>query len=115
MIKQLKRLLYHIPTKLPQGVTSFNAWTNDIIETYEMPNNDSVKFAIAVAILHLKSDQGYVPKSYFGKILIKGASSQIAQVVMQECKHRQELLIKAEQEAQLAAQQAEADTDVQPN
>ena len=80
-------------------MTSFEDWSNDIINTYDMPNNDSVKFALAVAILHLKSDEGYKAKSYFGNILIKGASSQIAQAVMQDCKARQEAIIKAEQEA----------------
>ena len=102
MLKSIKRLLAHIPTKLPQGMTSFEDWSNDIIDTYDMPSNDSVKFAIAVAILHLKSDEGYKAKAYFGNILIKGASSQIAQAVMQDCKARQELAIKAANEAATA-------------
>ena len=109
MINSVKRLLAHIPTKLPQGMASFEAWSDDIISTYNMPSNDSVKFAIAVAILHLKSDEGYKPKAYFGNILIKGASSQIAQAVMQDCKARQELAIKAANEA--AANQPEDTTD----
>jgi len=98
MNRAIKRLLNHIPTKLPQGMTEFETWANDIIDTYEMPSNDSVKFAIAVAILHLKSDEGSKPKAYFGNILLKGAASQIAQAIMQDCKARQEELIKKQAE-----------------
>ncbi len=100
MKRAIKRLLANLPSKLPQGMTEFDTWSNDIIDTYEMPNNDSIKFALAVAILHLKAEDGYKPKAYFGRVLIKGAASQIAGAIMQDCKKRQEDLAKAEAEKQ---------------
>lgn len=104
----LLRLLAYLPSKLPQGKTEFETWSDSIIETYQMPNNDSVKFALAVAILHLDSTSAFKPKHYFGKTLIKGAASQVAGAVMQELKEKQQALAKAEQEAAAAAKQAEA-------
>lgn len=99
MKRSIKRLLANFPTKLPQGVSEFETWSDDILDIYQMPNNDSLKFALAVSILHLKSTDAYMPKSFFGKTLIKGAASQVAGSIMQECKARQEAAAKAEQQA----------------
>jgi len=102
MKKTIRKILALIPTKLPIGVEAFNTWSDDILDLYDMPNNDSTKFAIAVSVLHLKSTDAYVPKHYFGNILLKGAASQIANSIMIDCKERQAALAKAEQEAAAA-------------
>jgi len=107
MSKLLMKLLAYLPSKLPQGMTEFETWASSIIKTYDMPDNDSTRFALAVSILHLDATSAFKPKVYFGKILIKGAASQIAGGVMQELKEKQQALAKAEQEA-AAAKQAEA-------
>lgn len=96
----LKRLLAHLPSKLPQGLTDFETWATDIIETYGMPNNDSVKFALAVQILHLPATAAYKPKAYFGHTLIKGAASQVAGQVMQDLKAKQAAEIEAAKQTQ---------------
>ncbi len=107
MRRFLKKLLNRIPTTLPQGVTEFETWADDLIDTYDMPNNDSVRFALATSILHLKSTDAKVPKDYFGRLLIKGAASEIAGNRMQVYKQRQQDKIKAEQEAALATSSVE--------
>lgn len=115
MIKALKRLLARIPTRLPQGVTEFEKWSDDIIDLYDMPNNDSIKFALAVSIMHLKPTESHVPKSYFGATLQKGASTQVAHQVMQDCKTRQEAKAaeeRAAQEAKVATNEGSADDAV---
>lgn len=119
MIKQLRRLLAKIPTRLPQGLTEFETWSDDIIELYDMPNNDSIKFALAVTIMHLKPTESHLPKAYFGATLQKGAATQVAHRVMEDCKQRQaEAAAKAAQEAaeQEASKSSEATTlDVASN
>lgn len=77
------------PTKLPQGLTEFKSWADDILDLYGLPNNDSTHFALATTIMHLPADKGYMPKEYFGMTLIKGAATQVAYQVMQDCKERQ--------------------------
>lgn len=107
MIKAIRRLLALRKTPLPQGVTEFDVWADDIIDLYDMPNNDSIKFALATNVMHLKPTESHVPKAYFGAVLRKGAATQVAHQVMQDCKARQEARIKEEQE-KLAQQQLEA-------
>jgi hypothetical protein len=89
MKKILKRIKALLPSKLPQGVTEFNLWADEIIEIYDMPNNDSIRFALATALMHLGPTDAYKPKEYFGRILIKGAAGQVAYGMMQELKKKQ--------------------------
>jgi hypothetical protein len=93
--------------KLPVGMAEFHAWADDILDTYDMPNNDSTKFALATAIMHAKNGQGYFSRDFFGQVLIKGAANQVAHAVMTELKEKQERLA-AEEKAQAEAAKAES-------
>ena len=108
----LKRLLSYLPSKLPQGMAHFDEWAEDIIKTYGMPNNPSIKFALAGQILHLPATAAYKAKAYFGHTLIKGAASQVALGVMEDLKAKQAVQVKAEQEAEAAAAALAASTPV---
>lgn len=100
-----------IPERLPQGVTEFNEWANDILDFYGLPNNDSTHFSLAAAILHVKDGLAYVPKEYFANVLLRGAANQVAHHIMVECKERQQKLIEEEKKAaEAAAQQVEVTT-----
>jgi hypothetical protein len=114
MRKFLLRLMAYLPSKLPQGKAEFETWSDSIIETFGMPNNDSVKFALAVSILHLDSTSAYKPKIYFGKTLIKGAASQVAGAVMQDLKEKQQALAaeEAKKQAEATAQTESAASNV---
>ena len=83
------QLIAHIPTKLPKGITEFDEWAKSIIKTYEMPDNDSIRFALAVSIMHLPATAARKAKAYFGAVLHKGAASQVAGQVMQDLKAKQ--------------------------
>src|ERR1700722_18846253 len=109
----LLRLLCYLPTKLPQGMTEFETWASSILTAFNMPDNDSTHFALAVAILHLDATSAYKPRTYFGKILIKGAASQIAGAKMQELKERHAAQQSAEaaKSAEATANQAGTSTD----
>lgn len=108
MTKSLRKLLAFLPCKLPQGIQEFESWSNDILDLYDMPNNDSTKFALAVAVMHLDATSAYKPKHYFGKILLKGAATQVVHAVMQDLKEKQAAKAKAEQEAAAAKAAEEA-------
>ncbi len=90
--------------KLPIGIAEFHAWADDILDTYDMPNNDSTKFALATAIMHAKNGQGYFSRDFFGQVLIKGAANQIAHAVMTELKEKQQ----AKEAEELAKETARA-------
>ena len=102
MKRAIKKLLNKRKTLLPQGVTEFNNWANDILDTYDIPNNDSTHFALATAVMHAKNGESLHSKESFARTLQKGAANQIAHYIMQECKARQEAIVKAAQEAEAA-------------
>ena len=94
-----------IPSRLPIGMAAFDTWADSIVDAYGLPSNDSVRFGIATAILHLESNSkvelnfllfkvliptsSFKSKAYFGHIMLKGAANQVAGGVMQELKQKQ--------------------------
>lgn len=104
--KLLRKLLFLLPSSLPIGMNEFNIWADSIIQTYDFPDNDSLRFALATMILHLESNSkfelnllifkvvlptsGYKSKFFFVQALHKGASNQVASGKMQELKQLQE-------------------------
>lgn len=89
------------PSALPNGMSEFDTWANDIIDLYNFPNNDSIRFALASMIMHSGPTDAYKSKFYFSLMIKSSMAKQIAGAQFQEIKNRQ----KAEQEA-LAAKAA---------
>lgn len=113
MKRLLLRLLALIPTKLPQGVSDFETWSDSILDIYNIPNNDSTKFALATTVMHLGSTAGYKSKEYFGRVLIKGAATQVAYQIMQDCKARQaEKAAEEQKQTEATASQETVASDV---
>lgn len=109
-IKQIKKTINkvtgYLPTSLPLGMTEFKSWSDSIIETYDLPDNDSSRWALAVMISHLDPTTAVKPKIYFSLSVKKSMANQIAFAVMEGLKAKQ----KAEQEA---AQKAESAKQVE--
>lgn len=100
------------PTQLPVGLSDFNNWCDRLLFTYfpteaSPPSQDSFRFAIAAMVMHLDSQKSKVDNRFFGKAIVKGASNEVASFVMHDLKEKREALIKAQQEALKASQQAE--------
>lgn len=67
------------PSRLPVGLTEFNKFCDDIIELAgQFADRDSLVYAIASNIIHIKHDCDAVPKDYFVKCLRKAAANQVA-------------------------------------
>ena len=122
MINCIKKLLNKRATKVPQGVTEFTTWANDILDTYGLPNNDSTHFALATAVMHAKNGESYFSKESFARTLEKGAANQIAHYIMNECKDRQQKLVEEEakkaaeqQTVEVTTSQDDSTSNVQPN
>lgn len=91
------------PTKLPTGIAEFHEWAESFATIYgdQLPtkNMDSIKFALASQIMHLGADDAFKAKEDFFKMLIAGASKQVAHAVFTEIKQKQQEAAKKEQEA----------------
>lgn len=113
-IQFVKRFFYKVlsffPTLLPQGMNDFNIWADSIIFAYDLPDNASVRFALAVAVLHADNEPKQLldfllgaparrSKRYFALKMLKGAANQVAGGVMEDLKTKQQELARKEQEA----------------
>lgn len=112
--KALNKLYCLLPTALPRGMTEFETWADSIITTYDFPNNDSVRFALATMIIHSGPQDDAKPKYQFARAVRASMSKQIAGGVFQDIKTRQIEAQKAEAAklAEVTAQSAVA--NVQP-
>lgn len=97
--KSLNQLYAFIPTAVPVGMTESEAWANDIINTYDFPNNDSVRFALNTMILHSGPTAAYVSKRHFSLCVKASMAKQIAGANFQNIKLKQKA---AEEAAKLA-------------
>lgn len=103
-----KRLLGHFPSKLPIGVTAYEVWAKDILETYDFMDNVSTRFALANMIMHLPSTQASKPKVFFAQCLHKAAANQVAYHFVLDFKKMQEESIAKDQAEKNAAAAKEA-------
>lgn len=96
--KFIKRQRARFPSPVPVGMAEFDTWASDIIDTYSLPDNNSIKFALATMIMHSGPTDAFKSKHYFMLMVKASMSKQIASAQFQEIKLRQQKL--AEQEAQ---------------
>lgn len=108
--KVFKKALAWAPTKLPIGVEEFNAWAQDILATYDFPDNDSTRWALGAMIMHLGQTDACKPKRFFGLALHAAAAKQVAGGVFQDIKNKQLEAQKAAAEASKPQAEATAPT-----
>lgn len=101
-------LLGFIPKALPVGVKEFEKWSANIIKTYGLPDNDSMKFALAAKIMHMDAGSHRASPYYFCKVMKKAMSNQVCSHIMTELKIKQQEAEAKEKEAQLAQSSAAA-------
>lgn len=101
--KPFKKTVNFLPTPLPKGLTAFHAWCDDIIATYDLPDNRTLRWTLAVQIIHLGATESLKPKRFFGKSCHKAMSNEIASYVMKDLKEQQDQQMKAEEEVKSKA------------
>ena len=83
---------------LPLGVAEFHEWSDRIIEKAMLPATpESLKFALAEMIMHIKPTEDHCDDGYFIKCLRKGAANQVA--------HHMMITIRDEAKARLAKEE----------
>lgn len=104
----LKMFLGLFPSRLPVGMTEFDAWVQDIIDTYSLSgiaDIDSLKWAIAGSVMALGPTKAFKPKVYFALVVSKSAANQIAGGFMYNLKEKQKADIAAKQAAEASDQE----------
>ena len=107
-IKRLvSQILSLLPTALPVGMTSFEAWADSIVElSGPYADKDSMRFALASMIMSLGPQRSSVPKNYFVRSLRKAAANQVASQFFQDIKLKQQAAQEAAKAEATATQAA---------
>lgn len=83
---------------LPVGMQEFEEFAQRILaKSGKYADEESMKYALAVAILHADATKGSLPDSYFIDRLRKAAANQVASQVFQDIKNKQEAAAKLKQ------------------
>lgn len=88
------------PRPLPMGRQEFDVWSDRIISGAIIPGvtPDSVKFALAEMIMHIKPTDDHVADSFFIKSLRKSAANQVAYAVMEELRAKKQERLKQDED-----------------
>lgn len=78
-----KKWKSYLPEKLPQGLTEFNNWCEDIAMLSELPVNDKLKKVIGTLILQLPPSVAKIPKNHIANLVKKAAANQVSVEVLQ--------------------------------
>lgn len=97
LIKTYNYFAGFFPSRLPVGMTEFDAWAEKIASTYQLPTKDleSVKFTLASIVIHLGPSDDKKPNWFFVKQLRAASAKQIAGAAFYEIKQKQKLLQEA--------------------
>jgi hypothetical protein len=85
----------------PATLNEFHTWMDDVIALTRLPNNDSMKFAVATVVLEAKE---LLTKKQAALKLEKGAQNQFAAFVFQDIKAKR--IAADEAEAKKAQEEA---------
>lgn len=78
------------PSAVPIGMTDFENWSSSIISTYNFPDNDSIRFALASQVMHSGDKAAFTPRRVFMLMLRAGAAKQVAYAVFSDLKAKQQ-------------------------
>jgi hypothetical protein len=81
--------------QLPIGMEQFEEMAKQVIEKSGLPDNDSVRFALATAVIHFPQEKPELSIEYFARVLRRGAANQVAAQVFQDLKLKQQAAIEA--------------------
>lgn len=74
----IKKIKSYWPQRLPQGMTEFSNWVNEIAELSELPNNDRLRKVIGVMILQMPPNISMCAKRHIVNRIRKAAANQVA-------------------------------------
>ena len=112
MKRLFNQFLGLFPSRLPVGMTAFDAWIDSIITTYPMPtmDRDSLVNGLAATVLRLGPTAAFKSKFYFALIIHAGAAKQIAGAKFSELRDKQIAAQKAAQPVEVTTPTQEAVT-----
>lgn len=109
LIKLWKKFIFHFPSPLPRGMKALEEFTDEILDTYDLPNNESMHFAMANMIM--RTDKSHLPKRAFARAMMNQMAKEVA--FHREADLRRARKEREEKEKLEAAKAAEVPVEVQ--
>lgn len=107
----VKRLLGYFPTKLPVGMSHYNAWVAEVAELIgPISTQDELEFCVSAEVMRLGPNTCSVSKNFLANRVRAGAAKQIAGAKFAEIKEKQQERLKQQAAEDTAAKQLEANT-----
>lgn len=103
-----------IPEKLPQGMTEFNRWVDEISYLSGLPQNDKLRKVISQLIISLPPQMAYVKKRFVVNTIQKAAANQVAFEVVELANERIDQQEKCLDQLMEEQQQLDEQTKEQP-
>lgn len=77
-MKLIKKILSRFPSRLPQGMTEFNRFVEDVAWLSELPDNDRLRVVVATFIMQLPPSTNSFSKWRLANLIRKAAANQVA-------------------------------------
>jgi len=74
----IKKIKSYWPQRLPQGMTEFANWVDEIALLSELPNNEKLRKVIGVMILQIPPNVSMCAKRHIVNRIRKAAANQVA-------------------------------------
>lgn len=93
-------ILGFLPTRLPHGLSDFEAFFQKLAHTYALPDNPSYKHAVATMVMNLGPTTAYKAPYFFALSIKKAMANQTAFQVIQDLRDAEKNAAKEAQEKQ---------------
>ena len=104
--KRINRITHFLPTALPREANELEALFDDVLFTYDIPNDPIYHHAMASLVMHLGPLTTRKSKRFFAHSVIKQIANQVAYDKIQEIKK------EAMKREELAKQEATPPTEL---
>lgn len=93
--KTARRVLFsRVKHRLPIGADEYLTFCEHFFGMYDIPDNASMRYAIATMIMHLQPDRCVASFHFFAVALYKAMANEVAYQFMQDQKTKQKQTVK---------------------
>lgn len=97
--KVLRKFRGYLPEQLPLNANRMRAFTDEVLELWDIPDMIPYRQAVGTFVMHLGSEVNYKSKYFFAKMVRKAVSNHFAYEMLQELKEQDKLKVVPDEPA----------------
>lgn len=114
-IKLYKRFKYRYPSKIPTSLPKLKDFIEDVLVTYDLPQNLSHRHAIATMILQMGRTETKIRKKFLADSVVAAQFHECAYAIVQELKESHKKEIEESKQEKLEAKETVDVLVTEPN